>query len=227
MKNLERKMTLFPGKKTKKSKSGFSIIEVLIALALIASITAMLAGFLGTNPVSLMREEAFRLTRIIRYCYFQAATRNQYYRIVFDLGESSYHVEFSEDPYYVIHDEDEKEVLRKENEERNQNFSLEEEKTEEKNSFQESEDDFLKPFTLPKGIKFFGIYVAHQKAPLTEGQAFLYFFPAGHSEFAVIPLGEEEEGEKFLTLIVNPINGAVEIRDGYFEYEEIQEENED
>ena len=216
-------MTLFPGKKTQKSKPGFSIVEVLIALALIASITAMLAGFLGTNPVNLMREEAFQLTRVIRYCYFQAATQSQYYRIVFNLDDNSYHVEFSPDPYYVVREGDETEDLRKENKEEEEG---EEGSALEKSPFQESEDDFLKIFQLPEEIKFSGIYVSHQKASLTEGEVFLYFFPAGNSEFSVIHLGEKEEEEKFLTLIVNPINGAVEIREGYFEYEEIQEENE-
>ena len=54
-------------------------------------------------------------------------------------------------------------------------------------------------------------------------KAYLYFFPRGHTEFAVIYLSDTED-ETTYTLIVNPLNASVEVRDEIVDYEEILNE---
>lgn len=221
-----------PGKNLRNNQSGFSLFEILVALGIAAATIAMGAAYLGNKPVRQLREESTRLIRIIRYGYFQAAAKSQYYRAVFNLDDNRYHLEFSDMPFSVIREDDEKEVLRKKNEEKSRESQGELETEEEapatvtQASFAESEDEFLEPVQIPNSIDLKDIYVLHQKDKMEEGKAYLYFFPRGRSEFAVIHLGDEEE-ENFMTLIVNPLNGSVEVREGYLEHEEILEDLEE
>ena len=211
------------------SELGFSLFEIIVALGVAASVIAMGAGYLGNRPASQLREEATQIIQIVRYAYFQAAAESRYYRVVFDLDDNTYHVESSETPFYIVREDDEKEALRKKNEDQQKETSslLDEGEAPPASapapSFAESEDDILKVFQLPGGIKISDIFVLHQKDKQEEGKAYLYFFPRGRSEFAVIHLGDTE-GERFLTLVVNPLTAAVEVRQDYLEYEEILEE---
>lgn len=220
---------LSPGKNPRNNQSGFSIFEILVALGIAAATIAVGAAYLGNKPVRQLREESARLIRIIRHAYFQASAQSQYYRLVFDLDDNKYHVEFSDTPFYIIREGDEKEELRKKNEEkaRESESALDESAdapaTVIEAKFSESEDDMLEVVQFAKHIDLKDIYVLHQKEKMEEDKAYLYFFPRGRSEFAVIHLADEDE-ENFMTLIVNPLNGAVEVRDGYVEHEEILEE---
>lgn len=193
---------------------GFSLLEILIALGIVVVITAFGVTLVSKQPFSLMREQAGRLIQITRYCYSQAAAQSRYYRIVFDFEENTYVVESSEEAFTVAHqDEDSQEEDKSQDEETPPSSE---------GGFSETEDELLKVFKLDDNIKFYGIYVAHQKNVVSEGKVILYFFPRGATEFAVIYLSDEDD-EKFMTLVLNPLNGKVEVFDQYIEYDEILE----
>ena len=210
-----------------RSEKGFSLFEVLIAIGIAASVIAFGAGMIGNRQVKEIRAQATKLMRVIKYSYFQAASQNQYYRISFDLTEDSYVVESSTTPFYVVIEGDEKEEIRKKNEEAEEKSAGSDDEdsgpSDDAGDFQESEDDLLKIIEFPDDVKLDSIYVQHQKEPITEGKAYLYFFPRGHTEFAVIYLSDTED-ETTYTLIVNPLNASVEVRDEIVDYEEILNE---
>ena len=85
-----------------------------------------------------------------------------------------------------------------------------------------AEDDLIEPYDLPKKVRVTDVYVAHQFDKLDQGKAYLYFFPKGYTEYAIIHVGDAD-GERYFTLIVNPLTGAVDVREGYLEKEEIEE----
>lgn len=212
----------------KSNQSGFSLLEILVALGIAAATIAVGANYLGNRPVRAMQEESIRLNRIIRCAYFQAAAKSLYYRLVFDLDENRYLVESSENPFYVTRENDEKEIeLKKRQQEALENLSaLDEPATPAitlDSKFSETEDECSEMVQL-EGIRVADIYVMHQNNKQSEGKAYLYFFPRGRTEFAVIHLSDESAEEDFMTLIVNPLNASVEIRRDYIEHEDILEE---
>ena len=68
----------------------------------------------------------------------------------------------------------------------------------------------LKPVTLPKTVKFRSVYTPRQTDPVTAGRAYVYFFPLGQTEPAIIVLSDEA-GESFYSLVVHPITGRVRL----------------
>ncbi|MBN2359587.1 MAG: hypothetical protein JXR83_09025 [Deltaproteobacteria bacterium] len=75
------------------------------------------------------------------------------------------------------------------------------------------EDDLGKAQKLSGDVRFFKIWIAHQKEAFTSGSAELYFFATGYTERALIMLTDDEEGDRVLTVDVNPLTARVRIRD--------------
>lgn len=74
--------------------------------------------------------------------------------------------------------------------------------------------DLKKPFKLPKQIKVVSVQTAEDPKPITKGEASIYFFPQGHTQLAHIQIEEVEHPENAFTIIVRPLTGRVEIKDG-------------
>jgi type II secretory pathway pseudopilin PulG len=66
--------------------------------------------------------------------------------------------------------------------------------------------------TLPEHVQFLNVTTSRQGA-LTSGVASIRFLPVGRTERAVIRLGAQQAAT--LTLLLNPLTGAVRILDGY------------
>src|SRR5262249_10497542 len=81
--------------------------------------------------------------------------------------------------------------------------------------FKSFKDTTLKPVELKKGVRIHDVYTPHQRDPYTEGRAYLYFFPQGFGERAVIHLSDGKDS--FYSLIVHPLTGRVQIQGGYVE----------
>lgn len=67
----------------------------------------------------------------------------------------------------------------------------------------------LKPVTLKK-LKIKSVYTPRMTEPMTTGRAYLYFYPLGQTEPAVITL-TDQTGESVYSLVVHPITGKVRI----------------
>jgi general secretion pathway protein H len=80
-------------------------------------------------------------------------------------------------------------------------------------------DDDGKGRSLGKGIRFRQVQTEHDEEPRTEGQAYLYFWPGGLTERAVIQLyrGDDDEG---LTIEVSPLTGRAKVHRGRVELPE-------
>lgn len=233
-----------------KSERGFSLIELLVVLGIVAFIAAMTVNSIPTlTPGQKMRDESVKIINIARYVYYQAASDGLYYRLTFDLDENNYFVEYSSEPFYVVREGDEKEALRIRNEEDAKDFDstidLDTEESDEGEegesedgaapppaaNFSELDDEIVETQSLGGSVRFHSIYVMHQALPVKEGKAYLYFFPRGQTEFAILTLttaDKDEDAEEIdadaLTLIVNPLTAAIEVREGFVDHEDVLEE---
>jgi len=200
-----------------------TLVEILVALSIVASLTVFIVSRLGDTEASNLRRTSAQLVRMIKQSYIQAATSSVYYRITFDLSEEpqQFLPSSSYTPYYIVKTDDEIEAIRLKNEER-----LDEDEAVSSSvgtgDFAELEDDLVEITYVPENIKIMDIQTESQEAPVTEGAVQLYFFPKGYTEFAVIHLSTESE-TGFMTLIVSPLTGEVEVVPEYIEYDDAKE----
>ncbi|HEY2729289.1 MAG TPA: type II secretion system protein [Polyangia bacterium] len=68
----------------------------------------------------------------------------------------------------------------------------------------------LKPVTLSKRVVFRSVYTPRSTEPVTSGRAYIYFFPLGQTEAAIVSLSDPG-GETVYSLVAHPITGRVRV----------------
>jgi general secretion pathway protein H len=227
----------------RRASSGFTLIEVMVAMMVIALIATIgVKGFRTVTKGSL-REGSSHLAGAIRFLFDRASITGKYHRLVIDLNEGRYWAEVSDDRFYAPN-QAESEPDRRKREEKEDAVEDEERKRQEKqrllygssssssssgsssSSFDMSKmevgefrprrarfaafkETALKPVSLGK-LKIKSFYTPRMTDPVTSGRAYLYFYPLGQTEPAIITL-TDASGESVYSLVVHPITGRVRI----------------
>jgi type II secretory pathway pseudopilin PulG len=211
-----------------------TLIEIMVALVLIGLVVAGSAAGLRSLTKSDLRGSASHLASAIRYVFDRASTSGRAHRLVFDLDEGKYWAESTDDKVYLTSGKETAEKRRRE-EEKLAKEEEEEKRAEERAAYQGSalpgrylpkpyrpkraefggfKESSIRPVTLPRKVILADFYVPRLEKPLVEGQAYLYFFPLGMTEPAVIHLSDPER-ESFYTLVVHPLTGRVKVVNKY------------
>lgn len=77
--------------------------------------------------------------------------------------------------------------------------------------------ELRKPFKFPAEVKVIAVRTAEDLKPITKGEASLYFFPQGHTQLAHIHVQEVANPENEFTIIVKPLTGRVEVKEGHID----------
>lgn len=209
-----------------RDQKGLTLIELIIVSALLVLLTAIVVPSIGAITGAQLRSTASGLSGTIRYTYDLAARKNQPFRVVLDLDEQAYWVESSSDRFLLNQEKS-----------RIQNGAVEEPDEDDRESrrfvsrgFIESDEmwkpkksasfsKFAGPLTpkvsLPEHITFQGAWVAHQKDRATSGLVYIYCFPTGITEQALIHLAEGDQD--IFTIQVWPLTGTVKIYSYYLD----------
>lgn len=218
---------------------GFTLIEVLIALMVVALM--MTIGVKGFRSVSKsdLREATAHLSGAIRYMFDRASITGKYQRLVLDLNEGQYWPEASDDKFYAPNQAETADERRK-REAAEKEADDEQRKNAEKQAqafanspgsgantsfdmsklevgefrpkharFAAFKETALKPVRLKK-LRIRSFYTPRMTDPVTSGRAYLYFYPMGQTEPAIITLSDDS-GESVYSLVVHPITGRVRI----------------
>jgi general secretion pathway protein H len=218
---------------------GFTLIEVMVALMVIALIASIgVKGFRAVTKSDL-RGATAHLSGAIRYLFDRASITGKYHRLVIDLTDGRYWAEVSDDRFYAPN-EAESQADRQKRENKEAEADEEERKRLEKQQaaygggsttasgssfdlsklevgefrprrarFAAFKETALKPVTLKK-LRVSSVYTPRMTAPVTSGRAYLYFYPLGQTEPAIITL-TDASGESVYSLVVHPITGRVRI----------------
>lgn len=200
-----------------KSTRGFSLIEIMFALAIVSVVLALAIPRLQTGMRVELRSSSRKISSTIHYAYNEAITKNRYFRMMFSMDPTrpdSFWLEVSDRPFFVRTVEQEEDLRR-----RLTYLSEKDRKLFEQSQavFERVTEHEKSDVLLPKGVRFRNIFVAHQKEPLDTGTAVLNFFPNGQTEFAFINL-EDEEGNAF-SIVVSPLTGKTMLRQEWIENE--------
>ena len=224
---------------------GFTLIEVMVAMMVVALIATIGVKGFRTVTKGNLREGSAHMAGAIRFLFDRASITGKYHRLVIDLNEGRYWAEVSDDRFYAPN-QAESEPERQKREEKEDAVEEEERKRQERqqllygnsssssssssasssSSFDMSKmevgefrprrarfaafkETALKPVTLKK-VLIKSVYTPRMTDPVTAGRVYLYFYPLGQTEPAVITL-TDESGESVFSLVVHPITGRVKI----------------
>ncbi len=226
--------------KPKFHRAGMTLIEIMIVVALIASLMAVATIGLGALGAADVSGEALKLSSSIRYTFTLAATSNMTLQMKLDFDERRYYVEELELSGGLSDDELRGTTMKSSQTEAFRRGSGLADRLDAEDSkfgtvtrtpvdaqFLSGEDA-----QLADGVYFVGIMTSHHDELQTSGVGTMNFFSNGFVERAVIYVGDEaaaegrEDGVVY-TITVNPLTGQssvvpgrVEISSTFFEVEE-------
>lgn len=212
---------------TRHSEAGYTIVELMVALAIIGFVTGGAVMGFRSLVRSELRSQSSKLAAAIRYSYDRALTTGAFYRLHFDLDAQTYRLERSESRVLIDtkvsglsrgrgEDRDKLDKEAAEEEKRALNGLPEElipPQAPRRPRFAEYKDATLPEIKL-KRIKVLDILLPREKDPYLTGHAYLHFFPDGHTERAVIHLGTDSQDDVQYTLWVHGLTGRVEVLPG-------------
>jgi len=216
---------------------GFTLMEVMIVFAIVAAVTMLTVAGLRSFAKTDLRGSASRMAGAIRFLFDRASTTGKVHRLVLDFENRKYWAEVTDDPFIFAgggretHESRQKEAeaIAKEEEAKRE--------AEEKESFFGNaipskyvpkpfipkrakfgnfRETAVKPVTLKSNVLIGDIYTPRLSEPMAEGRGYLYFFPLGMTEAAIIHLSDAKR-ETHYSLVVHPLTGRVSIKNHFVE----------
>jgi general secretion pathway protein H len=71
---------------------------------------------------------------------------------------------------------------------------------------------------LGNGVQFLSVETDHDEEPVTEGRAYIYFWPGGITERAIIRLKRTDTSAEGLAVLIHALTGRAEIQRGKGEF---------
>jgi general secretion pathway protein H len=218
--------------------AGFTIVEVMVVLALVGLIMAAAVSGMRSFANSDLRGSATKMAGAIRYLFDRASTTGRVHRLVIDFEARRYWAEVSDDKMYMAH-ERETEDSRAQAAEANAQEDEQEKKKEEelaageapavditryqpqefkpkRTRFSSFKEMAVKPVEIKRGVKVAGLFTPRLATPISTGKGYIYFFPMGLTEAAQVYLSDDKQ-QTFYTLVVHPLTGRVGIQNRYIE----------
>ncbi|NUN05012.1 MAG: prepilin-type N-terminal cleavage/methylation domain-containing protein [Bdellovibrio sp.] len=184
----------------KSSQKGFTLIEIMIVLAILAAVLVVGAPKLF-KPNTNIKTVARQIITLSKETRNKARLTNSTYRIVINMDPENekYWVERANGPQPIDPDAYEK-AQEKESEKKEDAppplFQMDKSLTKGEQS-------------LPKGLRFGSVETINMKAPITSGVAYIHFFPEGFVEASAVQI---TNGNNLTwTLVFNPLTGQADI----------------
>ena len=201
---------------TIKSPHGFTLIELIFVVVLLAMLSSVAipsaSNLLGIN----LRSGATHVAGYLRSSYEQSVMRHEKIRVRFDLTKNSFWAEtYREEETTPLMDENTKidEALEEWEDRLEQpTLTAEEELAIEQERYKKVEDGSLKTTSLPRGIKFKGIYVASEGRIVETGAPWVEFTPGGFTPKAIVYVANS--AGTVYSVILQPIGGRSVIERG-------------
>ncbi len=216
-----------------------TLVEILIVLLIV---TLLLAGVVmgsGQLASAKLHKSATALTGLIRVAYVRATVTARSERIVFDIDNSKFWLEESEQPMLVqTHDTTgtggADPVTAAEQQALAETARLVHGPEAPRATFHKVKPGLYAAGDnqggsdqgLPFGIKFRAVQTAHDEEARTKGRAYLYFWPGGLTERAHVVLrkGDSLADADAETLVVAPLTGSAVIKAGNISFPTITDE---
>lgn len=186
-----------------KNRKGMTLIEILVVLAILGVLAV--AGVQRLRKTENLKTAVRQLSTVLKKTRNFAKLSGKTYRLVFKMDDKaghSYWAESSSQNHLIDPKADDKYRLSMDKEK-------EEEKLKAAGGFQPATDILSKPKTLPFGWSFGKIESSGNPEKEAKEVTYIYFFPQGVSEEAVIQL--TNKNKTTWTVHLNPLLGNPDI----------------
>lgn len=207
---------------------GFTLIEVILVVAIIAVVVTGATFGLGAVTRTRLRSASFRVMSAARFAYNRAITQGTTTRLHFDFEKNTMAVEETDTPVTLATDEQ----LDSDAGDAIDPWDLARSRLEKpleppvpRSPFQpitNASGQVLKRYTsqpVGDGISVHALITPHERDKRTEGEGSVYFFPGGLTEQAVIQLSDSSE--TVYSIEIHPLTGNAKIHN--FAYEPLDE----
>lgn len=201
------------------SRRGFTLIELVAAIAIIAIVTAAVATGVNNIRGASASAEAGKIAVAVRYLYNLAVVSGRNQRLVIDFEARAWWGEeqTTDDPCeaFLLPGKDEPEDSKAVDAKAGERPAA-------TSAFEASKSTLLQRTELDKGLTFAAVMTTHQSEPSKSGQAFIYFFPNGTTEHAMIQVKADEDD--VTTVEVSAMQGTAKIRGEDIDLDDISRE---
>lgn len=199
---------------TEGTRGGFSLIEMLVVVALIALVTTFalpsVTSYFQVSLTTATRE----IAGTVKETFNSTVVTGKVHRLVYDIRKSQYWVESG--PANTLLDTQE----TREKEERRKKFaSLSEQEKEPPSAFHLEKTVTRKKVSLPRGVTFEDIFTQQGTEPITDGTVYTHFFPHGVTEETVIHLTDQSKHR--VSLVISPLIGQTDLYEKYVTAKEV------
>jgi general secretion pathway protein H len=218
---------------------GFTLVEVIITITLVALLAGTIISGTGMVASNRLRSAAGLVVTASRLAVTRANTTGNSVRIVFDMDAQKLSLEETADRMLRVKDKGDK---TSEGTAAGADPASEAEK-----QALEYADGIIKGPKAPRA-KYTGIPIGlngdaengrdlgakivyrlvqteHDLKPRDKGRAYLYFWPGGQTERAVVQMQVKDKDDQVLSVLVSPLTGRAQIKRGKFDYEEPRTED--
>jgi prepilin-type N-terminal cleavage/methylation domain-containing protein len=218
--------------RARSTATGMTLIEVLVVMTLIALVVGSASVGFRSLAKSDMRTSASKLSGTIRYLFDRASTTGKIHRLVLDMDKGKYWAEVSDDRFIMASGRETEESRRREAEKLAKEAEDATKRAEEKIGLDEMQARYQPEEFRPKrarfgafkemaiktvelkGVVIRDVFTPRLAEPLTTGQGYIYFFPLGMTEAAIVHLCDKEKETNY-SLVVHPLTGRVQIKNSY------------
>ncbi len=190
------------------SQKGFSLIEILVAMALVSIILLIAVGTDFSDRKSL-DQILDKYERVIRFSSDEAILKNNFVRMNLNIDKDDgqhLSLEYSDDKNFVI----DLELARRESSESDSDKELREEKEKEQNSSFSNVPEFeAEDFELPGNVVLLGSGSELTENFITSGKTQIYFYPNGQKDASIIIFATSDE---LATLEIEPFRRVINRR---------------
>ncbi|RLB44526.1 MAG: hypothetical protein DRH23_15690 [Deltaproteobacteria bacterium] len=209
---------------TSTAKRGFTLIEVILVIAIIAGVVTGATFGLGAVTRARLRSSAFKVMSAARFAYSRSLTQGTTTRLVFDFEKNTMAIEETATPVTLATDEQ----LEADPGQAVDPWDLARARLEKPldpvrpsspfGPITNQRGTILKRYTaqpVGDGISIQALISPHETDKRTDGEGSVYFFPGGLTEHAVIQLNDSSE--TVYSVEIHPLTGNARIHNFAFE----------
>lgn len=204
-----------------------TLIEVIVVVIIVAMAATGITYTIGAITRANLRSACMTLTAAARYAYGRAIAQSTTVRLQFDFETHQMSFEEAHGRVTLARvDDPTREQLEGEDQAVADPWAAAQARLDDTlnpsfgaSPFSAIPGSRYEPRELANDVKIRRLIVPHEPVPRTEGQGAIYFFPGGHTEHAVVWVGDDSD--RVYSVEIHPLTGRTRVYDFAYEPEHL------